>query len=904
MIESAEELSARATRARPGDVLVVRDGVYADWRVSVPCKGSEGRPITIMPETPGGVTFRLNTRIDIRGDWIVLRGFRFDHCSQLAVHIAGGSHNRVTQCQFFHCGTAHTTFAHILRVDMGSHYNRVDHCYWTGSKCMSVGQRNHHRYPENVGTHNRYDHNVFRDIVRIWINGQENIQLGQGVPFDAELLAVVEYNLFDYAWGDGEIFSSKTSRNTFRYNVAANCVYSAFTLRGGDHAVVDGNVLINNGGGIRIFDRGHTITNNLIADCAGAAITFQIGHAVGKSRGIPAAECLIANNTFVNNAAGIAAAGSTDREDWRPRGNRVVNNIFVSNAGLCLSPDGHEAPVVEDNLFWTTAGAGVGMAGVRALIADPKLQGQGADLRPSAGSPAIDRAGRLPAVTHDRQGNRRPRGAGPDLGADEWAPPGVQPARRLLPHVPAPRVWSIEFFKGDSIFAHDDGHPLAGWKTEGSVRAQDRAVAMQNGAMTLGRQAPPDFVLEWECQPAAFAAKGAVVFCAGPGAQGYRLTWGGAAKDGKPSGIVTLEKNGQLIAECPDTVYYRRNYIPSYPNRMIAITSSEPNPLLWYQCRLLRRRGEIRLILNTAARVSKGKPHNVRDVPVVIWEDTGDVAGPLPAGGRISFVQQGAGLWRNVRLWKAEYMGDVPPAAPAGLAATAAAGGYVALTWAPGDPGRSGIVYDVFRASAPDFEPAADNQVGWAVDGPGVADFRVEPNTAYHYKVRGVNLLGRMSSPVSVSVTAGRAVHQYAAVRADAFASIEAPMVVRAEPRSGLKYVTTAKGSGMFMKAPPAKGHVEYEVAVAKPGKHRLWARVVAPGAGSNSFYVCVPTAKSGQPIQCHVGVTATWRWARLGRQVELAKGSQKIRILPRESGTRLSEILVTSDLDWKPLSR
>ena len=102
---------------------------------------------------------RLKTRITLTGDWVVVRGFRFEHCYQQAVHIKGGSHNRITQCQFFHCGSPHSTFGHILRVDMESHRNRVDHCYWTGSKCMSLGQRNDTRRPEAVGKHNRYDHN-------------------------------------------------------------------------------------------------------------------------------------------------------------------------------------------------------------------------------------------------------------------------------------------------------------------------------------------------------------------------------------------------------------------------------------------------------------------------------------------------------------------------------------------------------------------------------------------------------------------------------------------------------------------------------------------------------------------------------------------------------------------------
>ncbi|MBT4822680.1 MAG: hypothetical protein HON70_43635, partial [Lentisphaerae bacterium] len=274
LVRTPSELAKALAAAAPGSEVIIANGVYNGWRVSFTSDGTAGQPVTIRPQTPGGVTFRLHCELRIKADHVVFKGFRFEHCERTVLRIEGGSHNRITQCQFLYCGSPGSTFGHILSIYPDSHHSRVDHCYWTGSKAMSLGIR----APGDKAscpTHNRLDHNVFRDVYRIWINGQENIQLGQGKHSHKQSLhTLVEYNLFHHAWGDGEIFSSKTSHNTFRHNVAAHCPRAAFTLRGGNHATVDGNIMVGNGNGVRIFGCDHAIINNLIAGSQSSAIHF------------------------------------------------------------------------------------------------------------------------------------------------------------------------------------------------------------------------------------------------------------------------------------------------------------------------------------------------------------------------------------------------------------------------------------------------------------------------------------------------------------------------------------------------------------------------------------------------------------------------------------------------------
>ena len=322
---TAEEANARAPALKPGDELAVRDGTYADWRLEVPAAGAEGRPIIIRPASPGGVLFRRKTAINLKADWIELRGFHFEQCGpDTVVLITGAAHCRVTDCRFDHCGNPRSTFGHIVEVGERAGDNRVDHCAWEGSKSMSLGLRIRSR--ETLGVRNRFDHNTFRDIFHLAWNGQEAIQLGQGAPDTGQLEAftIVEYNLFDNASGDPELISNKSSRNIIRYNVAANC-RAELVLRGGNDCLVEGNVLVRNLGGIRVHGSRHTIINNLCASSERTGISLPLG----GGNHTQADDCLIANNTVVNCRRMGLAFSPYGSNAVLPKGNRILANLFA-----------------------------------------------------------------------------------------------------------------------------------------------------------------------------------------------------------------------------------------------------------------------------------------------------------------------------------------------------------------------------------------------------------------------------------------------------------------------------------------------------------------------------------------------------------------------------------------------
>ena len=147
----------------------------------------------------------------MKSDWVVLQGFHFEHCGGHMLLLENACHNRVTGCRFMWCGNPRWTFVCAVLVGHRSHSNRVDHCYWVGSKATSLALRVSHRQ-EDVASHNRFDHNVFRDIIRLYGNGQKAVQLGSGgYSCKNADRTIVEYNTFDNASGDSEIVSNEAN---------------------------------------------------------------------------------------------------------------------------------------------------------------------------------------------------------------------------------------------------------------------------------------------------------------------------------------------------------------------------------------------------------------------------------------------------------------------------------------------------------------------------------------------------------------------------------------------------------------------------------------------------------------------------------------------------------------------
>jgi hypothetical protein len=412
------DLTTAVADAQPGDTLLVADGTYTDWLITVTCHGTAAAPITVRAATPGRVIFTGNSRMHVTGSHVVISGFRFENIGPASahnvVHFDGARHSRLTQCAFYRCGNS--AKRHIVRVGNTSQHCRVDHNYFERIRGQGIGVTR-----DGDNTDNRIDHN--------WLNrtegdggdnnGFEPIQLGAGGPSDFPMRALVEYNLIENMRveddADPELISVKSGYNRiFANTLRGNSPNRSLTLRSADHCVVEGNFLL--GCYLRGYGVGHRIINNvIIGGRDGIHLPGGNGKLYADTR-----DCLIAHNTIINpEDSGIELNGDGATNGPLISRITILNNIVIGARDTAYY-EGSAANEITygGNLAFVSSAAKAGRKGAVAFTVDPHVDVTTGRLR-DASSPAKDAGVVNAEIAHDFDG--QPRDARPDLGADELA---------------------------------------------------------------------------------------------------------------------------------------------------------------------------------------------------------------------------------------------------------------------------------------------------------------------------------------------------------------------------------------------------------------------------------------------------------------------------------------------------
>ncbi len=114
---------------------------------------------------------------------------------------------------------------------------------------------------------------------------------------------------------------------------------------------------------------------------------------------------------------------------------------------------------------------------------------------------------------------------------------------------------------------------------------------------------------------------------------------------------------------------------------------------------------------------------------------------------------------------------------------------------------------------------------------------------------------------------------------------------------SGGKCLEVEQGDGGGSKA---GGHAVFRFDIAEPGTYYFWARCWWGDSCGNSFGV-----KVGEGAEFLFGNNRTykvWHWYKARVPLKLEKGMQELRILNREDGIRIDQILITSDRALVPV--
>ena len=413
-VTSIAELQSAIDKARPGDVILVKDGVYSTTAdIVITNAGTKEKPITIAAQNFGKaeITGKGGFNLQHPSAYIIIRDFKFTHAASRAKSSTGSTFCRWTNNIFETPGDGEN-------LTIAGNDNEVDHNTFQNKDAMGrflAIRGEGKQIAERLWIH----HNYFKSQKdQGGKNGAETLQFGLSGFSLSSSNSIVEYNLFEDCAGENELISNKASAVTLRYNTIRNCP-AQFTLRHGNFCQVYGNYFINTPG-LRIFGDDHIIHSNHF-DNSNPAINIGNGGAE-VADGAPLTShdrpdrVLIAFNTLVNNKANIA---QTARKDGLGSTFITIANNLIQGGGPAASIVGPFVnPFWEGNIIFGSNGAGDMPAG-SYVMSDPKLAKDATGtFHLQKGSCAIDAAkANYPKVAVDMDGQSRT--SKPDAGADE-----------------------------------------------------------------------------------------------------------------------------------------------------------------------------------------------------------------------------------------------------------------------------------------------------------------------------------------------------------------------------------------------------------------------------------------------------------------------------------------------------
>jgi len=433
-VSSADDIETAMETAQPGDTLIMSDGVWTNQEIDFAGIGTSGNPITLRPQTPGGVQLTGVSQLRISGDYLVVDGIHFkdgtiensDHVVQFRGPLGEATNSRFTNSVIeSYSGPDLNDKYHY--VSLYGQNNRVDHNRFLDQQ--NIGPQIVTWLDESanpISAFHQIDSNHFGDRPQGWDNGFEAIRLGDSDTSGVDAHILVENNLFERVDGEIEIISSKSNFNIFRYNTFRESK-GTLTLRHGNSNTVEGNFFLGDdtedSGGIRVVGEDHTIINNYIAnvgDAADGAISFAAGIPNSQLNGyFQVKNAVVAHNTIVN------VAGAAITFDWGigsggrsllPENLNIAGNLISSTAAPLFEGTEGTGYTYADNIAY---GAALGISSRPGILeVDPQLVLDPDGLwRPSGTSPAINGAATSTLFSDDMDGQARIGLF--DIGADE-----------------------------------------------------------------------------------------------------------------------------------------------------------------------------------------------------------------------------------------------------------------------------------------------------------------------------------------------------------------------------------------------------------------------------------------------------------------------------------------------------
>lgn len=340
--------AAAVKRAKPGDRIILRDGVWRDFQIVFTGHGTADKPITLTAQTPGGVILSGQSNLRIGGEHLVVSNLVFrDGWSPTKELIAlrrdsrtPASHTRLTGIVVDHfTNPDRRTQDHWVAI-YGTD-NRVDHSWFAGKGNAGVTLAVIRPKGQPAENRARIDHNFFGPRPPLGSNGGETIRIGTSDESLSDSRSIVENNWFEGCDGEVEIVSVKSGGNVIRGNMVVES-QGAIVLRHGNGNLVERNIFLGRGkastGGIRVINRDQTVRHNYLENVTGTSFLS----AIAVMNGVPdsavnryhqVANAVIERNTIVDAARITFGAGADAERSAPPVSSRFTSNLIYTASG-------------------------------------------------------------------------------------------------------------------------------------------------------------------------------------------------------------------------------------------------------------------------------------------------------------------------------------------------------------------------------------------------------------------------------------------------------------------------------------------------------------------------------------------------------------------------------------------
>lgn len=347
LVENISAYNDVVSKAQPGDVIILANGVWKDTELVFEGKGTEKEPITLTVEEKGKVTLEGASNLQIAGEYLIVDGLVFKNGytpTNAVISFRKNKKEIANNCRLTECviDNYNNPERHVQDywITIYGKNNRIDHNHIVGKKNLGVTMIVGLDTEDSWQNNHKIDHNYFGPRPTFGNNGGETLRIGTSHHAMENSSTLVASNYFDRCNGEHEIISNKSCNNTFKYNTFYECT-GTLTMRHGNETLVDGNVFIGNNkpstGGVRVINESQTVINNYHIGLTGYRFrgAFVMMNGVPNSppnRYVPVIDSKVNNNTFINCDNIQLCAGSDAERSQAPRNSEISSNIFYHDS--------------------------------------------------------------------------------------------------------------------------------------------------------------------------------------------------------------------------------------------------------------------------------------------------------------------------------------------------------------------------------------------------------------------------------------------------------------------------------------------------------------------------------------------------------------------------------------------